>query len=122
MIRRTAALFALIAFALAWCVGVWCSHPPLARVQTALVAAAFAATAGACIGVALQKIVLARLAEKWTRLEAQLAEPPEPKDVRRKPTTPIAPRPKATAAPSSVPSPNAATRDAAPPKLAEVAS
>jgi hypothetical protein len=73
VIRRTAALFGMLAFALSWMVGVWCGHSPQVRLQAALIGLLAGAIAGACIGVALQKIVLARLAEQWRQLEAAAA-------------------------------------------------
>ena len=73
MIRRTAALGALLAFALAWIVGVWCGHLPATRIRGALIAMAFGAVAGALIGVALERIVLGRLAEKWDGEESGAA-------------------------------------------------
>ena len=73
MIRRSAALFAMLAFALSWMVGVWCGHSPSVRLQAALVGLLAGAVAGAGIGVALQKIVLARLAEQWRQIDAASA-------------------------------------------------
>jgi len=65
MIRRAAAFLALVAFAGAWLVGVWCHEPPRARLLSAGVAALFGLVAGAAIGVVLERIVLARLMEQW---------------------------------------------------------
>jgi len=70
MIRRAALLLAMVSFGLAWIVGVWCGHSPLVRLQSALLALVAGAAGGAGIGVALQKIVLARLAEQWRELES----------------------------------------------------
>lgn len=65
MIRRVAALFALFAFAAAWLVGVLCGHAPLARLGNAAIALASGLLAGIGVGVALERIVLVRLAEQW---------------------------------------------------------
>lgn len=65
MSRRAAALLALFAFAGAWIVGVWCHASPLARLSSALLAALAGGVAGGGIGFALERIVLARLAEQW---------------------------------------------------------
>lgn len=65
MIRRAAALLALVAFTGAWLVGVWSHEPPRARMVSAVMAALFGAVAGGAIGVALERIVLARLMEQW---------------------------------------------------------
>ena len=74
MIRRTAALFGMLAFALSWMVGVWCGHSPHVRIPAALIGLLAGVIAGACIGVALQKIVLARLAEQWREIDAAAAD------------------------------------------------
>lgn len=65
MIRRGAALLGLVSFALAWIVGALCGRSPLPRMESALLALVLGAAAGAGIAIALQKIVLARLAEQW---------------------------------------------------------
>ena len=74
MIRRAAVLLGMLSFGLAWIVGVWCDHSPLVRLQSALLALVAGAIGGAAIAVALQKIVLARLAEQWREIEAAEAE------------------------------------------------
>ena len=63
MTRRVAALFALLAFAAAWLIGVARGQSPLTRLENASLALAAAFVAGLAIGVALEKIVLARLSE-----------------------------------------------------------
>jgi hypothetical protein len=55
----------MLSFGLAWIVGVWCRHSPAVRVESALLALLAGCVAGAGIGCALEKIVLARLAESW---------------------------------------------------------
>jgi steroid 5-alpha reductase family enzyme len=74
MTRRVAALFGLFAFAVAWLVGVWCGHSPLARLENAGIALVSGCVAGLGVGVALERIVLARLAEQWQ--EPGVAAPP----------------------------------------------
>jgi membrane protein YqaA with SNARE-associated domain len=74
MIRRAAALLALVAFTGAWLVGVWSHEPPRARMVSAALAALFGAVAGAAIGVALERIVLARLMEQWETASRAAAE------------------------------------------------
>ena len=63
MTKRVAALLALVAFAVAWLIGVARGQSPLARLENAALALAAAFVAGLGIGVALEKIVLARLSE-----------------------------------------------------------
>jgi hypothetical protein len=63
MTRRVAALFALLAFAVAWLIGVARGESPLTRLENAGLALLAAFVAGLAIGVALEKIVLARLSE-----------------------------------------------------------
>lgn len=83
MIRRAAALFALVAFAGAWIVGVWCGHSPLVRLKSAGLALGFGFVAGIGVAIALQKIVLARLAERWSDLGG--VAPSAAGDVKRPP-------------------------------------
>ena len=75
MIVRTAALFALFAFVVAWVVGVLAGHSPSARVETATIALGFGAAAGLGCGIALEKIVLARIARDWKPEGAPKADP-----------------------------------------------
>jgi hypothetical protein len=63
MSKRVAALFALLAFAVAWLIGVARGQSPLTRLENAGLALVAAFVAGLAIGVALEKIVLARLSE-----------------------------------------------------------
>jgi len=63
MTKRVAALFALLAFAVAWLIGVARGESPLTRLENAGLALLAAFVAGLAIGVALEKIVLARLSE-----------------------------------------------------------
>jgi len=65
VIRRAAALLGMLAFGLAWVVGVWFGRSPRARLESAALALCAGCVAGAAIGIALQKVVLARIAEKW---------------------------------------------------------
>lgn len=65
MTPRVAALLALVAFAGAWLVGVWCHHAPRARLWNAALAAGCGALAGAAIGFVLERIVLERMSERW---------------------------------------------------------
>ncbi len=65
MTRRVAALLAMVAFAGAWLVGVWCHHAPRSRLYSAGFAALFGALAGAAIGFVLERIVLDRISERW---------------------------------------------------------
>ncbi|MSR46782.1 MAG: hypothetical protein EXS13_06945 [Planctomycetes bacterium] len=78
MSRRAAALLALFAFAGAWITGVFCDVAPRARLGSALLAAFVGAIAGLAIGVALERLVLARLAEQWDEIAAAAAVPTEP--------------------------------------------
>jgi hypothetical protein len=68
MTRRVAALFALLAFAVAWLIGVARGESPLTRLENAGLALLAAFVAGLAIGVALEKIVLARLSESVREL------------------------------------------------------
>jgi len=74
MTRRSAAIVAFVAFALAWIVGVFCGHSPTTRLQSALIALLFGGCAGAAIGVAMQRIVLWRIAENWDALHTAQAK------------------------------------------------
>ena len=79
MIRRAATLLGMLSFACAWMVGVWLGRSPAARVESALIALVAGAAAGVGIGVAIEKIILARLAVRWNELESgakPAAEPP----------------------------------------------
>src|SRR5262245_57515091 len=90
MVRRASLLLGILSFALAWIVGVWSGHSAPARLQSAAIALACGLAAGAAIGVALQKIVLARLAETG-RFQGS-AEAPEPADARAaRSAPPVAP-------------------------------
>jgi hypothetical protein len=78
MVRRASLLLGILSFALAWIVGVWCGHSAPARLQSAAIALACGLSAGAAIGVALQKIVLARLAETAQFPPPAVEPKPEP--------------------------------------------
>lgn len=102
MTKRVAALFALVAFAVAWLVGVLRGHAPLTRLENAGIALASGLLAGIGVGIALERIVLVRFAEQW---QAH-AVPPESN----------APAGERASAPSSVtvsaPAPSPAARNA----------
>jgi hypothetical protein len=70
MTKRVAALFGLFAFAVAWLVGVWCGHAPTTRLVNAAIALASGYCAGLGVGVAIERIVLARLAQNWQGKDA----------------------------------------------------
>lgn len=70
MTKRVAALFGLFAFAVAWLVGVWCGHAPTTRLVNAAIALGSGYCAGLGVGVALERIVLARLAQNWREKDA----------------------------------------------------
>ncbi|MBL8840716.1 MAG: hypothetical protein JNL90_04210 [Planctomycetes bacterium] len=74
MTSRVAALLALVAFAGAWLVGVWCHHAPRARLWNAAFAAGCGALAGAAIGFVLERIVLERMGERWDGGDGVLPE------------------------------------------------
>lgn len=74
MTSRVAALLALVAFAGAWLVGVWCHHAPHARLWNAAFAAGCGALAGAAIGFVLERIVLERMGERWDGGDGVLPE------------------------------------------------
>jgi hypothetical protein len=103
MKSRVAALFSLVAFAVAWLVGVWCGHSPLTRVENAGIALVAGALAGIGVAVALERIVLARLSEEWNDLREGAAAPTAPRPA----STRAAPRP--AAPPPATPPPAAAT-------------
>jgi hypothetical protein len=65
MTKRIAALFGLFAFAVAWLVGVWCGHSPSTRLMNAALALGSGFLGGLGVGVALERIVLARLSQQW---------------------------------------------------------
>jgi len=65
MTKRVAALLALVAFAVAWLIGVARGESPITRIENAALALAAAWVAGLAIGFALEKIVLHRLSDSW---------------------------------------------------------
>ncbi len=75
MIRRAITLLSMLSFGSAWIVGVWCLHSPRVRLENALLAALIGALGGAAIGFALERIVLARMAEQWKLRQADGAPP-----------------------------------------------
>ncbi|MBM4013822.1 MAG: hypothetical protein FJ293_02520 [Planctomycetes bacterium] len=115
MSRKAAALLALIAFAGAWLTGVWCDVAPRARLGSALLAALAGALGGAGIGFALERIVLARLAEEWETLSAAVADPST--GAATTPAAAATPTPTPNGAAAAAPAPTAGTV-AAPPSRA----
>lgn len=104
MTSRVAALLALVAFAGAWLVGVWCHHAPRARLWNAAFAAGCGALAGAAIGFVLERIVLERMGERWDGGDGVLpdAAPAASAAAKAPPTVPsIAPHAAPKAAPQA---------------------
>jgi len=107
MTRRVAALFALLAFAAAWLIGVARGQSPLTRLENAGLALAAAFVAGLAIGVALEKIVLARLSESVRERPKEVSSrdgeatfEAAPATVRAEDSSPAAPAAARTAAPA----------------------
>lgn len=106
MTARVAALLALVAFAGAWLVGVWCHHAPRARLWNAAFAAGCGALAGAAIGFVLERIVLERMGERWDGGEGVLPEGAPAASAAPKsspPALPNAPRAASPQAPKAAP-------------------
>ena len=107
MTTRVAALLALLAFAGAWIVGVWCQHAPGARLWNAALAGGCGALAGAAIGFAMERIVLERMSERWDGGEGVLAGAPPAEPGAAGPAAPAAPAGSAVAKASSKAAPAA---------------